>query len=641
MQNIFKLNSLKNKVILYFILVVFIPLVISTAFILFEFYYSKLNYVLDKHKIVLAQTNKKTDEIIDNVENIAQYVKKHYSSSDISFLEQIIELEPIVSSILILNNEGTLLDFRSSSKLNIFKGYDYSNFELYKYVIKNEQPYWSNTYIRGNDYRITISYSIRLSKNHIAIFEIDLKQINILMEEFKNKDNSHMVRMIDNKFNFIVNPDFYNYVSQRKSILNSSMYNKYIKNNLYMNKQINFIGHHKKFDNIGVYNNHNRLKWIVIVRESKTDIFESFYNILYIILFSILLITIISIFIAIKLSSSIINPLKRFTTKIEKIAKCSYLDKKCIENNQYGEIQKLQNSFMLMQKEIENRENKLLIFNNRLEKEVEIKTQELVDINNSLELRVSKEVEKNLQNEKQIMESVKMAQMGEMIGNIAHQWRQPLSVISTSASGIKVKYEFGLLEDKDLPESMDSIVKSTKFLSKTIDTFRDYLKEKKEIKNILVQDRIKATINIVKASLKSYDIDIKENLDSIEDVYITMSTGELDQVIINIINNAKDVLVERDIEDRKIKLEISKNENYFIISIEDNGGGVPNDIKDKIFEPYFTTKHQSQGTGLGLNMSYKIITKSLKGKLYVINSDIGAKFFIEIPLDLNKEKIEN
>ena len=111
-----------------------------------------------------------------------------------------------------------------------------------------------------------------------------------------------------------------------------------------------------------------------------------------------------------------------------------------------------------------------------------------------------------------------------------------------------------------------------------------------------------------------------------------MVTGELEQVIINIINNSKDILLEKEVENPWVKLELIEEKDKVIITIEDNGGGIPESVLPKIFNPYFTTKHQSQGTGLGLHMSYKIITESLNGKLYVKNAKEGAKFFIELPL---------
>ncbi|MCK5109881.1 MAG: HAMP domain-containing histidine kinase [Arcobacteraceae bacterium] len=234
----------------------------------------------------------------------------------------------------------------------------------------------------------------------------------------------------------------------------------------------------------------------------------------------------------------------------------------------------------------------------------------------------------------QLFASEKMASMGEMIGNIAHQWRQPLSVISTAASGLKVNYEFGILNDKEIPSYMDYIVENANFLSETIDTFRDFIKEKKEIKEVILQERIDMALNIIASTMKDNHIELKNNIDYFNPIKITFIVGELSQVMINILNNAKDILLEKNIKNAWIKLNLKKQEDKVVITIEDNGGGIPEDILPKIFDPYFTTKHQSQGTGLGLHMSYRIIRESLKGKLYVKNTNNGAKFFIELPLDI-------
>ncbi|MCK5111686.1 MAG: cache domain-containing protein, partial [Arcobacteraceae bacterium] len=198
--------------------------------------------------------------------------------------------------------------------------------------------------------------------------------------------------------------------------------------------------------------------------------------------------------------------------------------------------------------------------------------------------------------EKLILEQSKNAQMGAMIGNIAHQWRQPLSVISTAASGILISKEFNALTDEKENEMLKGIVNSTEFLSNTIDTFRDYIKEKKEFKEVILQDRINGAINIIEASMKNGHIELINNINDIEPIKITMVVGELSQVIINIINNAKDVLVENNIDNKIIKINLIKKEHLIIITIEDNGGGISEDVLPKIFEPYFTTKHQSQGT---------------------------------------------
>jgi len=232
--------------------------------------------------------------------------------------------------------------------------------------------------------------------------------------------------------------------------------------------------------------------------------------------------------------------------------------------------------------------------------------------------------------ESQLIESEKMASLGTMIGNIAHQWRQPLSVISTSASGVQIKNEFGLLDSKELDSLMDVIVENTQFLSDTIDTFRNFIKEKKTIKKISIQENLNTILKILEPTLKNNHIVLINKIDYETSMIVKMALGELSQVISNLVNNAKDILVEKNIKNPTIIIKCDKIVNTIKISIEDNAGGVPEDVISHIFEPYFTTKHQSQGTGLGLYMSHKIVTESLGGELYVNNTSSGAKFTIEL-----------
>ncbi|MCK5111642.1 MAG: HAMP domain-containing histidine kinase, partial [Arcobacteraceae bacterium] len=211
-------------------------------------------------------------------------------------------------------------------------------------------------------------------------------------------------------------------------------------------------------------------------------------------------------------------------------------------------------------------------------------------------------------------------------------WRQPLSVISTVASGMQVEKSYGLLSDERFENSCEAIIRNTDYLSKTIDTFRNFIKEEKELKEVVIQDRINIALDITQPTLKGAQINLVNNIDYNNKISIFITVGELSQVIINIINNAKDILLEKNIEEPTITIDLKRINDTAIISIEDNGGGIEDDIITKIFDPYFTTKHQSQGTGLGLHMSYKIVTESLQGKLYTKNTNTGAKFFIEIPV---------
>ncbi len=240
--------------------------------------------------------------------------------------------------------------------------------------------------------------------------------------------------------------------------------------------------------------------------------------------------------------------------------------------------------------------------------------------------------------DKLISEQSKMAAMGEMIGNIAHQWRQPLSVISVSASGIKLKSEMKLLKEEELRESADNIVRSTQYLSQTIDDFRDFIKGSKTTKEFNLTNNINKTISLLEGMIKANAIEITLDLDN--NIDLINYENELNQAIINILNNAKDALVSNKIVDKLICIKTYKDGNSIVISIIDNANGINKEIIDKIFEPYFTTKHKSQGTGLGLYMTHKIITESMNGKIEVLNKSytykdkeyIGANFKIILPI---------
>ncbi len=233
--------------------------------------------------------------------------------------------------------------------------------------------------------------------------------------------------------------------------------------------------------------------------------------------------------------------------------------------------------------------------------------------------------------QKLMIEQSKLAAMGEMIGNIAHQWRQPLSVISSASTSVILRKEMNIdISDKDLINDLLMINNQTQYLSETINTFRDFLKNDKRIENAVLQDKIEEVSRIVKGTLHSKGIDLILNFDKEKPISMSLITGELPQVLINILNNAKDALMENNVENSWIKVNLLEKEKDVIISIEDNAGGIPENIISKIFEPYFTTKNQSLGTGLGLYMSYKIINESLGGKLYVENTKNGAKFFIKL-----------
>jgi len=249
--------------------------------------------------------------------------------------------------------------------------------------------------------------------------------------------------------------------------------------------------------------------------------------------------------------------------------------------------------------ELKRKDKELQELNTTLEEKVKKQTKELVELNRNLEKRIQKEVEKSSKRERIMHSQARLASMGEMIGNIAHQWRQPLNNLNIVL--YKMKKEFNKNKD-EFEKNYKDAKYLTKDMSNTIDDFRNFFQPDKKVEIFYINEAIKQT-------------------------YLLL--------LLNIINNARDVLKNKDGEKSiLVKTQYVKKKGlkeFIMISIEDNGGGIDEENMDKIFEPYFTTKHKSSGTGIGLYMCKQIIESSMQGKIDVKNKKEGACFVIEIP----------
>ncbi|MEA3331608.1 MAG: HAMP domain-containing sensor histidine kinase [Campylobacterota bacterium] len=224
------------------------------------------------------------------------------------------------------------------------------------------------------------------------------------------------------------------------------------------------------------------------------------------------------------------------------------------------------------------------------------------------------------------------AAMGEMISMIAHQWRQPISAISMGANNIMTDVELGMIDKKNLKSYAQRIMHQTQELSKTIDDFRDFFKPDKMIQELYISEVIQKALHIVRDSLINNGIEIK--VSSLDNQKIETYSRELMQVLINIINNAKDALLQSKIKNKEIEISEEIIDGKFIIKIYDNGDKIDEKIIDKIFNPYFTTKDKKNGTGLGLYMSKTIIEKHLLGRLSFHNEKSGVSFKISLPFSI-------
>jgi len=248
----------------------------------------------------------------------------------------------------------------------------------------------------------------------------------------------------------------------------------------------------------------------------------------------------------------------------------------------------------------------------------------------NLEERIVLEIKERTKQEQLLIQQSKLASMGNMIGNIAHQWRQPLSEINAILMNLQVKKEHADLSDEYFEQSIEECDIILSHMSNTISDFQNFFKPSKEKSLFDLKIECKNASFIIESSLKYNNIDFQ--LDIEQDCEVDGYPREFSQAILNILSNAKDVLVERKIENPYIKLTLKKGNKYALVKIEDNGGGIKEKMIERIFEPYFTTKHARQGTGIGLYMSKVIIEENMHGYIKASNTQEGALFSIKLPL---------
>jgi len=302
-------------------------------------------------------------------------------------------------------------------------------------------------------------------------------------------------------------------------------------------------------------------------------------------------------------------------------------------------IKKLKTTLLLDIENINKAIEKLVHTNKQVQTDnIKFKEFEKIALQTNELLEQKNTITKELKRKESILNhQSKMAAMGEMLENIAHQWRQPLSVITTASSAIQLKHELAILDDKFLNESIESILENSEYLSHTIDDFRGFFQKEKIKEKFLLKTAIEKTLKLIRSKLKTQNVIVNFEYDDIE---IETYKNELIQVILVLLNNAKDALENINDNEKLLLIKVYKNNQFVYIEIQDNAQGIKKNIMEKIFDPYFTTKHKSQGTGIGLYMAREIVTKHFEGEIIVTNkqfvynknSHIGACFTIKIPL---------
>ncbi len=261
--------------------------------------------------------------------------------------------------------------------------------------------------------------------------------------------------------------------------------------------------------------------------------------------------------------------------------------------------------------------------------------EELKVLNSSLENKVKEEVEHSRQKDQQMLAQSRLAQMGEMLSMIAHQWRQPLSAITATTGSMELHMQLEEYDPVYFLDSLKKINRYTQHLSTTVTDFRDFFKPDKEKALCTLNKIVQGSLHIIGTSLEAQGVLIEVFLDSKEEFYTY--PNELKQVVLNIIKNAQDVFNEKEenslekIQKPRIFIKTQTSDNELILMIADNAGGISEEHMSLVFDPYFTTKEKRDGTGLGLYMSKMIVEEHCNGKLSVENQEEGACFIIRLP----------
>jgi len=252
----------------------------------------------------------------------------------------------------------------------------------------------------------------------------------------------------------------------------------------------------------------------------------------------------------------------------------------------------------------------------------------LQELNTNLEHKIAEALTEAQEKERAMLHQSRLARVGVMLSMIAHQWRQPLSEISAILMELETASKFKKIDPEMIGEAVNESNKQIDFMSHTIDDFRNFFKPDKTKVDFSIAASCDEALSLADAAIKNAQITLTTSV--IADSTIHGYEREFAQVILNLITNAKDILVQREVSDPKIELTIDSIKGYVLVTVEDNGGGVQEEEMEMIFEPYFTTKSSAKGTGLGLYISKMIIENNMNGELYVNNTDKGALFTVKV-----------
>ena len=292
------------------------------------------------------------------------------------------------------------------------------------------------------------------------------------------------------------------------------------------------------------------------------------------------------------------------------------------------EIGQLSQSFNQMVDALQQSRVQLQDANQDLERKVSDRTRELDELNRTLDQRIRDEIAKRKAQENLLIHQSRLAAMGEMIGAIAHQWRQPLNALSLVMQNIRMQHGMGILTEESMDRAQNKSTQLVNRMSSTIDEFRNFFKPGKHAEAFHLAGAVRASIDIMSGVFENHAIEV--GLECDESIQLMGVQGEFSQVMLNLLSNAKDALLQTKPAAPRIVVRAAREGGRVHIDVDDNGGGIDPHIIAKIFEPYFTTKDEGKGTGIGLYMSKMIVDGNMNGRLTASNHGNGARFTLDL-----------
>ena len=672
------INSIKTKLNLFGILIILFTLILTTisiAWVLTENNIEQSKIELKENmKMIQTELEFNKKRLLSSSQKTAELQEldlkiKHISRNKNNYNENIQPLyiqlanathdsAKIAGDIwktMIYDKQGDLISFSHIEQDYSKKGYAF-NFPKAELMIANGKtlvdplfnPWKKNSTYLGFDFHfkeaIPRKETIIYSKNNS---KLTMKSFYPIMGLNFNKK---LRKMTPSHVGFVLeeNPLDYLFINKIKKLISNKEINIYTldKNNMHLtigtlekykilsktyltNQKVKIEGINYIQEILPLYNDDELIGAITLLEIEKT-IMDYVLQLLQSLIIVFIIILLIVIPFTIILIRNITYPIINLQQGIKELSSGNL--GKQLDIYSEDEIGQLTMSFNDMSKELA-KTDKIKILNTQLKKtsqELIVAKDELEELNNTLEEKIKIEIEKNTKHQMILMHQSKLVQMGEMIENIAHQWRQPLAQINSSVlliDTVLIKRQFNdsLVEDKLL-----EIESFTAYMSRTIDDFKGFFNPDKKKTIFAIDDAIKRSYDILKGFIKVHYIKVDINIP--KELQCNNHLEDLQQVLLTLLNNAIDALVSNKIKDARIVIQASLKNKNIIITIEDNALGINEKIIHKIFDPYFTTKHKSQGTGLGLYMAKMIIESGLKGTLNMENKNQGACFTIVLPL---------